>query len=155
LQGYALTECCSYAIRQIDLRGPPQSVGLPAPHTIVDIVDINDANVSLPPGEVGEICISGPQVMLGYLNDVDEKGTMLRNGKLHTGDLGYMDSEGYVTIVDRKKDVVFVGGNNVFPSHVEKTLRQRLPIQDACVVPIPDDSLFGYRLKAFVIPRGK
>jgi long-chain acyl-CoA synthetase len=133
-------------------RGPrkPGSVGLPLPGVEVRVVDEREA--PLPPGEVGELCIRGPNVMRGYWNRPEETAAALRGGWLHTGDLGYRDQDGYVFIVDRKTDLILVGGLNVYPREVEEVLTGHPAVAEAAVVGRPDP-LHGQRVVACVVLR--
>lgn len=124
------------------------SVGLPLPGVTVEIHDAEDK--PLPQGEMGEICIAGKNVMQGYLNRPDETAETLKNGFLHTGDIGFIDEDGYVFIVDRQKDLVIVGGLNVYPREVEEVLYRHPKIAD-CAVLGEKDSLRGESVKAFVV----
>lgn len=114
----------------------PGSVGLPLPGVEVRVVDADDR--PLPPGEVGEICVRGPNVMKGYWKRPEETAEVLRGGWLHTGDLGRLDPDGYVFIVDRKKDLILVGGLNVYPREVEEVLHAHPAVAEAAVVGRPD-----------------
>jgi long-chain acyl-CoA synthetase len=133
-------------------RGPrkPGSVGLPLPGVEVRIVD--PAGRDLPPGEVGEILIRGRNVMKGYLGQPELTAQTVRDGWLHTGDLGRRDADGYVFIVDRLKDLILVGGLNVYPREVEEALLRHPAVADAAVVGVADP-LRGEEVVAFVVPR--
>ncbi len=91
------------------------STGIPVPDVDVRIVDIEKGEQILPPGEIGEVCISAPQIMVGYWGRPAETAEMIRDGWVYTGDLGYMDEDGYLFIVDRKKDLIKPGGFQVWP----------------------------------------
>ena len=112
------------------------SVGPPLKGVRVKIVD--DREIELPAGEIGEICIQGPNVMKGYLNQPDETAEALKNGWLHTGDLGKVDEDGYVYIIDRKKDMLIVGGLNVYPKEVEECLYTNPKVREAAVIGTSD-----------------
>lgn len=114
----------------------PGSVGPPIPGVAVQIADDNDQPLAT--GQIGEILIRGENVMLGYLGRPEETASTLRGGWLHTGDLGRMDEDGYVFIVDRKKDLILTGGLNVYPSEVEATIKEHPAVADAAVVAGPD-----------------
>lgn len=124
------------------------SCGRPFLESIVEVVD-DDGN-PLPQGEVGEIVVSGPDVFAGYWRAPDLTAEVLRNGRYHTGDLARMDEEGFVYIVDRKKDMVISGGFNVYPSEVEAVLYRHQAVQDACVFAIPDDK-WGEAVAAHIV----
>jgi long-chain acyl-CoA synthetase len=126
------------------------SVGTARFATRVRVVD--PAGRPLPPGEVGEVVVSGPTVMAGYLRRPEATGEALRNGWLHTGDLGRFDDAGYLTLVDRAKDVVITGGYNVYPREVEDVLAGDPAVADVAVIGIPDDE-WGERVVAVVVPR--
>lgn len=124
------------------------SVGKPLARTEVRVVD-SEGNVLLP-GEVGEICVKGPQVMRGYLRNPEETATAVRNGWLYSGDLGRFDEEGYLYIVDRKKDMIIRGGENIYPIEVEEVLYQIPEILEAAVIGFPHE-VYGEVPKAFVV----
>jgi long-chain acyl-CoA synthetase len=110
---------------------------------------VGDAEQTLPDNEDGEICVRGPGVMGGYWNAPDETATVLRDGWLHTGDIGHVDSDGYLYVVDRKKDLILRGGFNVFPRDVEDVLLAHPQVAMAGVVGRPDARL-GEEVVAFV-----
>jgi long-chain acyl-CoA synthetase len=149
-QGYGLTETAALVSSNPIGREKPGSVGLPVPGTEVRILD--DEGRELPAGEVGEICARSPGVMQGYWNSPDTTAEALRDGWLHTGDLGYCDDEGYVFIVDRKKDLIIRGGFNVYPRDVEDALLEHPAIEAAGVVGRPDQ-VHGEEVVAFVSRR--
>lgn len=126
------------------------SIGLPFPDTDCKIVDLETGTKELPPGEVGELVIKGPQVMKGYWNKPEETAQTLREGWLYTGDIASMDEDGYFRIVDRKKELVIVGGFNVYPREVEEVLYQHPKILEAAVVGVKHP-LRGEMVKAFVV----
>jgi long-chain acyl-CoA synthetase len=115
------------------------TIGLPLPDTIIEIIDQEDGKTVLPTGEKGEVCITGPQVMKGYYNQPEETDNVFRNGRLHTGDIGYIDDEGYVTLVDRIKDLILVRGYNVYPSQIEEAIYQHPAIEECIVAGVPDE----------------
>ncbi len=124
------------------------SVGEPLPMTEVKIVD--ECGNELPPGEVGEIIVKGPQVMKGYLKNEEETKKTIRNGWLYSGDLGRMDEDGLLYIVDRKKDMIIRGGENVYPVEVEEVLYEMDEVLEAAVVGIPHE-IYGEVPKAFIV----
>ena len=132
------------------------SVGLPLPDTDAKVVDPEDGH-ELPQGERGELIINGPQVMKGYYNHPEETANTLKrrdDGKtwLYTGDIARMDADGYFEIVDRKKDMILVGGFNVYPREVEEVLFGHPAVQEAAVIGIPDP-YSGEVVKAFVVSK--
>jgi long-chain acyl-CoA synthetase len=147
LEGYGCTE--SGAVISVNPPGAsrPGSAGLPIPGYQVLIRDDNDADV--PPGAEGEICVRADGVMAGYWNSPAETAATLRGGWLHTGDIGRLDADGYLYVLDRKKDLIIRGGFNVFPRDVEDVLLQHPAVAMAGVVSRPDERL-GEEIVAFV-----
>ncbi len=154
-EGYGLTEA-SPVTHANPFMGKRKigSIGLPRPDVDSKIVDLETGEKDLPPGEEGELCIRGPQVMRGYWNRPEETRKTLRNGWLYTGDIARMDEEGYFYIVDRKKDMIICSGYNVYPREIEEVLYQHPKIQEACIVGVPDPYR-GETVKAFVVPKEK
>ena len=138
VEGYGLTETCCYVSQQaLDGREFNGSVGLPLPLTELSIRDAFDRE--LPLGEVGEICVRGPQVMARYWNNQDETAkVMTPDGFLRTGDNGAVDTGGYLRLSDRKKDMILVSGFNVFPNEIERVILQHPKVLEVAVVAIPD-----------------
>lgn len=130
----------------------PGSVGVALPRTDIQIVDLESGSSVLPPGTSGEIRARGPQIMQGYRGLPEETASALRDGWLYTGDIGEFDEDGYLFIRDRKKDMVIVGGFNVYPREVEEALLTHPEVQEASVVGIPD-SYRGEALVAYVVAR--
>ena len=128
----------------------PGSVGCPVPDTDIRIVDKDDHEKELPVGEPGEIKIKGPQIMAGYYKKEPETSEVLKDGWFLTGDIGKFDDDGYLYIIDRKKDMVIAGGYNIYPVEVDNILFEHPKILEACVVGIPD-SYRGETLKAFIV----
>ncbi|PYF05858.1 class I adenylate-forming enzyme family protein [Ureibacillus chungkukjangi] len=126
------------------------SVGRPLPRTEIKLVDASGEEVPL--GEVGEICVKGPQVMKGYLRNPEETSRTIQNGWLYSGDLGKFDDEGFLYIVDRKKDMIIRGGENIYPIEVEEVLYQIPQVLEAAVVGIPHE-VYGEVPKAFVVAK--
>ena len=150
-EGYGLTETSpSVAVTPVHGTYKEGSVGLPLPGTTVTIVDLDDPHKELPLGEIGEICVSGPQVMTGYWHRPEATAQTIVDGRLRTGDIGYVDDDGYLFIVDRKKDLILVGGFNVFPRTVEEAIYRHPAVREVTVIGVPDDYL-GERPKAFVV----
>jgi len=154
-EGYGLTEA-SPVTHANPFNGKRKigSIGLPRPDVDAKIVDLETGERDLPPGEAGELCIRGPQVMKGYWNRPEETRKTLRDGWLYTGDIGRMDEEGYFYIVDRKKDMIICSGYNVYPREIEEVLYQHPKIQEVCIVGVPDPYR-GETVKAFVILKEK
>ena len=147
---YGCTECSPNIciLKGRDSLRKKESVGPPLPFLEVRLVDDQDQPV--PVGSVGELTCRGPNVMKGYYKDPQGTAEALRGGWLHTGDLARMDEEGFVYIVDRKKDMIISGGENIYPREIEEVLYRHPKIQDAAVVGIPDP-LWGESVKAFIV----
>lgn len=154
LEGYGLTEASPIThINPLGKQGQrANSIGMPVPGTDARIVDMEGGSLTLPPGKMGELVVQGPQVMHGYWRRPDETASALRNGWLYTGDLATMDEDGYFYILDRKKDMVLVGGYNVYPREVDEVLLEHPKVLEAVSVGIGDE-LRGEVLKAYVVPR--
>ena len=146
-QGYGLTETSPVATLNPFQRPKRAAIGVPIPGTDVRFVDAEGKTV--PFGEVGELWIKGPQVMQGYWQRPDETARSLHDGWLATGDIARMDDEGYIEIVDRKKDMILVSGFNVYPNEVEATIAEHPGVIDTAVVGVPDDET-GEVVVAFV-----
>ncbi len=146
-QGYGLTESAALVSSSPAGRARSGSVGLPVPGCEVEIRDSDGR--SLPPGEAGEICVRSPGVMLGYWNAPETTAGAVRDGWLHTGDVGRLDEDGYLYIVDRIKDLIIRGGFNVYPRDVEDALLEHPAVAMAAVVGAPSAS-HGEEVVAFV-----
>jgi long-chain acyl-CoA synthetase len=146
-QGYGLTETAALVATNPAGREKPGSVGLPVPGTTVRIVD--DEGRELAPGEPGEICVRSPGLMGGYWRSPEVTAEAVRDGWLHTGDIGYLDGQGYLFIVDRKKDLIIRGGFNVYPRDVEDGLLEHPAVEMVGVVGKPD-AVHGEEVVAFV-----
>lgn len=151
VEGYGLSEC-SPCVTAGPLNGTARSgtIGLPLPDTEVKIVDADVGEMTLHPGEVGELAVRGPQVMLGYWNNPAATSQILRDGWLFTGDLATIDRDGFVKIVDRKKDLIITSGFNVYPCDVEAVLRRFPGVVDVAVVGVPDPAI-GELVKAVLV----
>ncbi|MBP2368988.1 class I adenylate-forming enzyme family protein [Pseudonocardia parietis] len=156
---YGLTETTSpsHAVPHgaeapVDTASGALSVGVPVYNTVVRIV--GEDGDDLPPGEVGELVTAGPQVVAGYWNKPEETAAALPGGALHTGDVGYMDAEGWFYIVDRKKDQINAGGYKIWPREVEDVLYEHPAVREAAVVGVPDEYR-GETVKAFVSLRAQ
>jgi long-chain acyl-CoA synthetase len=126
------------------------SVGIPFPDTDCRIVDVETGEKDMPPGEAGEIILKGPQQMQGYYKRPDETADSLRDGWFYTGDIGYMDEDGYLFVVDRKKDMIIAGGFNIYPRDIDEILYEHPKILEACTIGLPD-AYRGETVKAFVV----
>jgi long-chain acyl-CoA synthetase len=149
LEGYGLTEA-SPVVSAHRLSGVRKigSVGQPIPG--VDVAILDDDDRPLPAGEVGEVCVRGPNVMQGYYRLPEETARTLRNSWLHTGDMGRLDADGFLYIVERKQDLIIRGGFNVYPREVEDVLYAHPAVAEAAVVGTPDP-LMGEEVLAFVV----
>jgi fatty-acyl-CoA synthase len=138
LQGYSLTEGSAgvTVLPAHDALRKLGSAGLPVVHAEVRVVDADDR--PLPAGEVGEVCVRGPQVMRGYWRNPEATAEALRGGWLHTGDLGRLDDDGYLFVVDRAKDMLISGGLNVYPAEIERVLAGLPGVVEVAVVGVPD-----------------
>ncbi|HED23858.1 MAG TPA: long-chain fatty acid--CoA ligase, partial [Firmicutes bacterium] len=151
VEGYGLSETSPVThANPVYGKRKPGSIGLPVPDTEYKIVDVETGEKDMPVGEIGELCIRGPQVMEGYLNMPDETAESLRDGWFYTGDIAKADEEGYTYIVDRKKDMVIAGGFNIYPRDVEEVLFAHPKIMEAAVAGITDPYR-GETLKAYVV----
>jgi long-chain acyl-CoA synthetase len=151
IEGYGLTEaspvvCCN----PLDGRDRVGTIGLPFPSTEVRLLD-DDGNPSAP-GESGELVVKGPQVMQGYWNKPEETTNVLRDGWLYTGDIAKMDEAGFLSIVDRKKDLIIVSGFNVYPNEVEDVVCSHPKVQEAGAIGIPDEKS-GEVVKVVVVKK--
>jgi len=151
-EGYGLTETAPVAtVNPFGGKTKPGTIGLPIPNTLAKIVDVDDYNKEITTiGEAGELCIKGPQVMVGYINRPEENAIALRGGWLLTGDIAVMDEEGYLSIVDRKKDMIISGGFNIYPRDVDEVLFAHPKVLEGCAIGVPD-AYSGERIKAFVV----
>ena len=149
-EGYGLTEIAPLGTLQVlDTPARQGSVGLPVPHTILEVVDLETGERVLPIGEKGEICFQGPQVMKGYWKRPEATAEAFRGGRFHTGDIGFLDQDGFVTLVDRKKDMILSGGFNVFPRNIEEAIYEHPAVAEVTVIGIPDEYR-GQSAKAFI-----
>jgi long-chain acyl-CoA synthetase len=147
-EGYGLTEATALVTSNpIDAERKPGSVGVPI-RCEVRVVDKNDKDV--PVGDVGEIIIRGKNVMKGYYNNPDGTAEAIRNGWLHTGDMGRYDADGYLYVVDRKKDMIITGGYNIYPAEIENVLYKNPKVAMATVIGIPDE-IKGEIAKAYIV----
>ncbi|MHB1651733.1 MAG: long-chain-fatty-acid--CoA ligase [Desulfitobacteriaceae bacterium] len=153
LEGYGLSEASPVThSNPLDRPSRIGSIGMPIPDTDAVIMDLETGTRELPAGEVGELCIRGPQVMKGYWNKPQETAKTLRDGWLYTGDIARMDEDGYFYIVDRKKDMIIAGGFNIYPRDIEEVLYEHPKIKEATVAGVPDPYR-GETVKAYVVLR--
>jgi long-chain acyl-CoA synthetase len=151
VEGYGLTESSPVThANPLDGPRPEGSIGLPVPDTDCKIVDLDDPDRELGVGERGELCVKGPQIMLGYWNRPEESALAIRNGWLHTGDVAVMDEGGWFRIVDRIKEMIDVSGFNVYPTEVEEVLYHHPKVQKVAVVGVPDPKT-GEAVKAYIV----
>jgi long-chain acyl-CoA synthetase len=149
LEGYGLSEATTVLTgHAVDMPRKPGSVGKPVAGVEIQIVDENDQPVSV--GEVGEVVARGPNIMKGYYQMPDATQQALRNGWLHTGDMGRLDEDGYLYIVERKKDLIIRGGFNIYPRDVEEVLNSHPAVIESAVIGIPSERM-GEEVKAFVV----
>jgi long-chain acyl-CoA synthetase len=149
LEGYGLSETAPVvAFNQLQRPSKPGTVGLPVFGVEVRCFDEHDRPV--PAGERGEVVVRGPNVMKGYYANPDATAEAKRGGWFRTGDIGLIDEDGYLSIVDRKKDMILRGGFNVYPREIEETLLTHPAVSLAAVVGVPDERL-GEEIKAFVV----
>ncbi|PAX07403.1 dicarboxylate--CoA ligase PimA [Sphingomonas lenta] len=154
VEGYGLSEASPIvACQPIRGEAPHGSVGRPFPGTAVEIRDADAPDRLLPAGDVGEICVRGPQVMRGYWNRPDETAGTFVDGALRTGDLGRLDEGGNLFVADRLKDVILCGGYNVYPRVIEEALLEHPAVAEALVIGVPD-AYRGEAPKAFVALKG-
>lgn len=150
VEGYGLTECSPVVACNSPLGLRKEgSVGPALPNTVIEIRDVDGSGGLLPLGDRGEVCVVGPQVMAGYCDRPEETASTIIDGRLHTGDVGYLDEDGYLFLVDRIKDLVLCGGYNVYPSMVEGVVSEHPAVLEVAVIGVPDDYR-GQTLKAFV-----
>jgi len=148
--GWGMTETCSPGTAHCD-NGPdkPGSIGMMLPGIELDVVALDDPSRVLPTGEVGEIRIKGPNVTKGYWNKPKETAESFVDGRFLTGDIGYMDDDGYFFLVDRKKDMIISGGFNVYPQMIEQAIYTHPSVHEVIVIGIPDDYR-GEAAKAYI-----
>jgi len=151
VEGYGLTESSpvTHANFVWDNERIKGSVGVPWPDTEAAIFQV-DSTEPMPPREIGEICVRGPQIMKGYWNRPEDTENTMRDGWLLTGDLGYMDEKGFFYVVDRKKDMIIAGGFNIYPREIEEVLYEHPAIQECVAVGVPDPYR-GETVKAYVV----
>jgi long-chain acyl-CoA synthetase len=153
LEGYGLSEaspvCC---INPVHVPNRSGSVGLPVPSTVCEVVSIEDRGKLMPIGQSGEICFRGPQVMQGYWNNPAATAEVLQDGRLHTGDIGHIDTDGYVFITDRLKEMINVSGFKIYPRQVEEAIYLHPSVKECAVFGI-DDDYSGQSIRAAICLR--
>lgn len=151
VEGYGLSESSPVAAcNPLNGQNKTGSIGIPLPRTVFEIIDKDDRVTPMKQGEIGEIVITGPQVMRGYWNNKEETDNVLRNGKLYTGDVGYMDEEGYFFIVDRMKEMLISGGYNIYPRNIEEVIYTHPAVKECAVIGMEHPAR-GQVPKAFVV----
>tara|TARA_B100000963_G_scaffold348762_1_gene356851 strand:- start:230 stop:865 length:636 start_codon:yes stop_codon:yes gene_type:complete len=133
-EGYGMTEIAPISVNTVASGTKMGSAGKVVPDTVIEIVDIETGKQVLNSGETGEIRVKGPHMMLEYEGNPEETKTTIRDGFIYTGDIGVLDAEGFLSITDRKKDVIFVKGFNVFPREIEEQLMSEGNVSSVCVV---------------------
>lgn len=150
VEGYGLTESSPVvSANPVVGLNKAGAIGLPFPGTIVEIIDPDDKTTRMAVGERGELCVRGPQVMAGYWNKPEETANVLKDGLLYTGDIATMDSDGYIFIVDRLKDMIITNGYNVYPRNVEEAIYQHDAVEECIVAGLPDANR-GEVVKAWI-----
>jgi long-chain acyl-CoA synthetase len=150
VEGYGLSETAPVATCNPPMGvNKPGSIGMPVQGTVIEIVSIDDRLTLMPVGQSGEICISGPQVMKGYWQKPQETANAMLGGRFHSGDVGYMDDDGYVFIVDRLKDIVIASGYKIYPRKIEEEVYHH-PAVEECVAGGVPDAYRGETLKLWV-----
>jgi long-chain acyl-CoA synthetase len=153
LEGYGLTEAAPVThFNPIQGKRPAGSMGIPLPGTLAKVVDQETGSREMPPGEVGELIIQGPQVMSGYWRTPRETAMVLRDGWLYTGDLARMDEDGYFYIVERKKDLIIAGGYKIYPREVEEVIYLHPGVKEAVALGVPD-AYRGETVKVVIVPQ--
>jgi long-chain acyl-CoA synthetase len=151
IEGYGLSEAtCASTINPVTGERRAGTVGIAFPGQRIRIVDANGAEEAT--GVDGEVVIAGPNVMRGYLGRADETARVIIDGWLHTGDVGHLDTEGYLTLVGRSKDMIIRGGENIYPKEIEDVLTSDPTVLEAAVIGVPDDK-WGETVAAYVQPR--
>jgi long-chain acyl-CoA synthetase len=152
-EGYGMTETSPViSINPIDGSGRLGTIGMPVPSTEIKI--INEQGMECGFNEAGEILVRGPQVMKGYYNRPDETEKVMRDGWLYTGDIATMDTDGFLKIVDRKKDMILVSGFNVYPNEIEDVIALNDKVLEVAVIGVPDEKS-GETVKAFIVKKDK
>jgi acyl-CoA synthetase (AMP-forming)/AMP-acid ligase II len=150
---YGLTEGFVTVLDKMDYSAKPESVGTPLPFFEMKIMD--DEGNEVPPGEVGEICGRGPILMPGYYKRSDLTEKAIVNGWLHSGDLGYVDDDGFLYLVDRKKDMIISGGVNVYPKDIEEIIVKHPAVRETAVFGIPHEKWGETPLAAVILNKSE
>ena len=150
VEGYGLSEaspvtCCNPPHNG----GKPGSIGLPIPGTVCEVLSLDDRKTVLPPGEIGELTFSGPQVMTGYWNRPDATAETIIDGRLHTGDVGRVDEDGYVFVTDRLKEMIIASGFKIYPRNVEEAIYTHPSVKECAVIGV-GDAYRGQTVKAVI-----
>jgi long-chain acyl-CoA synthetase len=150
-EGWGMTETSpAGTFTPVGRPAKPASCGIPFPGITIKFISVDNPDQDVPLGERGELCVKGPNVMLGYWKNEKATAEMQTNdGYLRTGDVGYMDEDGYVFIVDRIKDMLLCGGYNVYPRNIEEAIYQHPSVAECCVIGVPD-AYRGQSPKAFI-----
>jgi long-chain acyl-CoA synthetase len=152
-EAWGMTESTSLGVVNPILgKKKPGSIGLPAPDNDIRIVDMTDGKTEVPRGEPGEMLLKGPSVMKEYWNNPRETAEQLVDGWLHTGDVVVQDEDGFLFIVDRKKDMIIAGGFNIYPREIDEVLSRHPKIEEAITLGI-EDPYRGETVKAFIVPK--
>ncbi len=150
---YGLTEICPMGTATPwGGNEKPGTVGVPLPSTDLKIADLATGTQEMENGKEGEICFKGPQVMKGYYKRPEETAIALKDGWLYTGDIGFLDADGYLTIVDRKKDLIVASGYNIYPKEIDELLMEHPKVMEVCTIGVPD-AYRGETVKTFVVVR--
>lgn len=152
LEGYGLTECSpGVTTNRLDTPVKDGSVGIPLGGVEVSIRE-STSGEALPIGEIGEICVRGPNVMMGYYNRPEATAEVIRDGWFYTGDAGYLDEEGYLFLTERIKDLIIRGGENIFPRDIEDLLIEHPKVAEAAVIGMPHE-VYGEEVMAVIVPQ--
>jgi long-chain acyl-CoA synthetase len=152
LEGWGMTETAPAGTANIPEKTRSGSAGVPLPGVELEIRDLDDPHRKMPPGERGEMCIKGPNVFQGYYKQDQATAESFVDGFFRTGDIGYLDEDGFLYIVDRKKDMILSGGFNVYPRNIEEAIYEHPAVEEVIVIGIPD-TYRGESAKAFVTLR--